>query len=343
MYLGAMKPVLGFIIVTYAQPLQTLHLCRRLGEMFGDPPIAIHHDFSQCDLDLSAFPPFVRFVERWVRTGWGTISVVDAQLAAMRLLFDTAAPDWCINLSSADYPIQTGEQILRDLQGAEADAFFMLRRVQDQGQRFVNEGLGELAFDHPRYSQSAFNRYVALPLLSPKTARRLRQPNETWVLRSKFLINTFTPFGSERLQCFGGDAWYTISRRVAYIVMDQTPFWTCLYDHYKKRSLPEESFFHTILGNTPDLRLNDNNLRYADWRGCYAHPRTLGHSDIPMLLQSTDHFARKLPFDVALLAELDAAVEAKDRRSRNGRADPGYPACSTRDQPGNLSQSYEQV
>ncbi len=188
-----MKPIIGFFIVTYSQPQQLLHLCRKLGDMFGDPPIAVHHDFSQCDLDVTVFPPHVSFVRQWVRTGWGMISVVDAQLAAMRLLYEKADPDWCINLSGTDYPIQTREQIRHDLRETTVDGFFMLRPVEDQGERFVNAGLGELAFDHPRYSQSAFNRYVAIPLLSPQLARKLKQPCEAWVLRSKFLVKRLTP------------------------------------------------------------------------------------------------------------------------------------------------------
>ena len=305
-----MDPVIGFVIVTFSQPTQLLHLCRRLGEMFGDPPIAVHHDFSQCDLDVTQFPSCVSFVRRWVRTGWGSMSVVDAQLAAMRLLCEKANPEWCTNLSGSDYPIQTRERILEDLHRTNVDAFFNLRAVEDRGERFVNAGLGELAFDHPRYSQSAFNRYVAIQLLSPKLAHKLKQPCEAWVLRSKYLIRRLTPFGVS-LRCFGGDGWFTANRRVMRMFMEQTPLWQQLYEHYKTRSLPEESFFHTLLGNSPGYQLSDNNLRYADWRGCYAHPRVLGRKDFPRLLSSSKHFARKFPFDPLLLAELDTAVAAR--------------------------------
>ena len=305
-----MKLSLGFVVVTYSVPEQTLNLCRRLGKLFGDPPIAIHHDFSQSDLKTSDFPPFVHFVKNWVRTGWGEMSVVDAQLAAIRLLYEKADPDWCTNLSATDYPIQSRESILADLANSDADAFFDLRIVRDQGQPFVNEGLGELAFNHPRYLQSAWNRYVAVPLLTPALARRIGKPVESSVLRSPSLIRRKTPFDGS-IECFGGDAWFTINRRVAKFFDTETPFRQKLYKHYGSRSIPEESFYHTLLGNTPGFRLVDDCLRYTDWLGCYAHPRTLSYEDVPRLIASPKHFARKFAFDPELFAVIDAAVATK--------------------------------
>ena len=305
-----MKPSVGFVFVTYSLPRQTLNLCRRLGELFGDPPIAIHHDFSQCDLETTKFPPFVHFVKQWRRTSWGSMSVVDAQISALRLLYEKADPDWCTNLSSTDYPIQSGENILADLHNSSADAFLDLRIVRDHGQPYVNEGLGELAFNHPRYSQGAWNRYVAIPLMTPALARRARTPVEAWVLRSPWLIKRATPFNGS-IECFGGDAWFTINRRVAQFVLAETPFRQTLHRHFRSRSTPEESFLHTLLGNTPGFRIANDCLRYTDWRGCYAHPRTLGHDDLPRLIASPKHFARKFHDDPNMFAAIDAAVATK--------------------------------
>ncbi len=305
-----MKPIIGFILVTFNQPEQTLFLCRRLGQMFGDPPIAIHHDFSQSELDRSRFPLNVTFVEHWHRTSWGSIAVLNAQLAALRVLRQVADPDWYVSLSTTDYPIQSGAQILSDLAHAQADVFVDMRSIHDLGQPFVNEGLGEMAFNHPRYLQSAFNRYVAIPLISSSLARRFKQPQEAWVLRSPALIKRFTPF-KDGVQCFAGDTWFTASRRAVNLFLEETPLWRRLHRHFGSRAVPEEAFYQTLLGNSGTLRISHNNLRYTDWQGCYAHPRVLGRGDVPRLLKSTHHFARKFAFDPQFFAELDQAVEAK--------------------------------
>lgn len=307
-----MKPTIGFVLVTYNEPQQTTFLCRRLSEMFGDPPIAIHHDFSQSNLDRSKLPGNVSLVEPFLRTCWGSMTVVDAQIAAMRLLYATGDPDWMVTLSAADYPIQTAERILTDLSSSVYDAFFDLRAVHDLGERYVNEGLGALAFDHPRYSQGAFNRYAAIPLISTRLARKIGQPQEAWVCKSRSLIRRFTPFDGT-LTCYGGDFWFAANRRVGRFLLEETPVWRTLYEHFKRRSTPEESFYHTLLGNTPGFRICPDNFRYTDWTGCYAHPRTLVKGDLPKLLRSTDHFARKFPYDPELFHSIDKAVANKHK------------------------------
>jgi hypothetical protein len=75
--------------------------------------------------------------------------------------------------------------------------------------------------------------------------------------------------------------------------------------------VPEESFYHTLLANSASYKVCPDNKRYTDWRGCYAHPRTLGRDDFPQLLESTDHFARKFPFDPEVFRDLDQAVSQK--------------------------------
>ena len=307
-----MRPSIGFILVTHRQPEQILHLCSRLGEMFGDPPIAIHHDFSQDLLEETRFGPNVRFVHPHFKTDWGGFSVVRAQLAALELLYSFANPDWVVLLSAADYPIQTADRILGDLEQTPFEAFVDLRPIRDLGVPFHNGPLGEFPFEKTLYLQCAFNRYVAYPLLSRQWARRLKTPLESWVLKWPWLCRRTTPF-TEELRCFGGDAWFTVNRRVAQFFLEDTPLRQRLLKHYEHRASPEESIYHTMLGNTPGFRLAPKNLRYTDWKGGYAHPRTLGREDFQRLLASNDHFARKFAYDQELLHELDELVGQKPK------------------------------
>ena len=115
----SMLPSIGFVILSYNSPDQTVFLCKKLSAMFGDPPIALHHDFGQCSLDRSSLPSNVRVVEKWFATNWGTFPVVEANFAAIRLLYSFADPDWCVSLSTADYPIKTTKQILEFLKATD--------------------------------------------------------------------------------------------------------------------------------------------------------------------------------------------------------------------------------
>lgn len=306
-----MKPPLGFVLVTYNSPEQTLFLCERLNAMFGNPPIVIHHDFSQSPLNTALFPGNIRFVERWIRTKWGSMTVIDAQLSTLRLLYSEFDPDWFVTLSTTDYPIQTADSILEELHDSTFDAYMDSRPVKNLHMPIKNEGLGGMStFQHPMWPQVAYNRYVAIPLCSPAMARRLRTPSEKLCLPFSFLTKRMTPFRGS-VTCHGGDSWFTANRRVAHLLLEETPLWRDLHRHYEKRSVPEESFYHTLLANSAGYKVCPDNKRYTDWRGCYAHPRTLGRDDFPQLLESTDHFARKFPFDPEVFRDLDQAVSQK--------------------------------
>ncbi len=82
--------------------------------------------------------------------------------------------------------------------------------------------------------------------------------------------------------------------------------------HYSGRFIPDESLPHTVLCNQPDLKISKDNLRHTDWSQGRYNPKTLGMEDVPRILASGSHFARK--FDLVKGAEvfdaIDAAVDA---------------------------------
>ncbi|GAA3757060.1 glycosyltransferase [Terriglobus aquaticus] len=309
-----MKPPIGFVLVTHTAPAQAIRLCHRLNHMFGDPPIAIHHDFGKAALNRADFPANVRFVDQWVNSGWGTIGVVDSLMAALRLLYTDrndgwGDPDWFVSLSAADYPIQTAEHILHQLQNSSVDGYLDNREITYASSAYSSERPGgAFPFAQPRYQQLAFRRYVAIPYLPYTIARRFDVPAERYCFTAPWLIRRFTPF-HDGLRCFAGDAWMTMRRKVAHLLLANDPTWQRLHRHFASRPSPEEAIYHTFLLNRADVRLDAKNLRYTDWRGQHAHPRTLGEHDVPLLLRSADHFARKFPDDAALLQRLDQQVE----------------------------------
>ena len=308
-----MAPKIGFVATTFRRPEQTLYLCERLTEMFGAAPIAIHHDFSQCDLDAAAFPSNVRFVKHWVATAWGSVSVVEATLRAYELLQEMPGgdPDWVVSLSAADYPIKTGERILSDLEGADVDAFMDMRRIVGRSERGNEQDLGDYPFRQPHFRQLAYKRYVAMPVIPLEAAREYQISVERYSLTWGWLTDLVTPFGDE-LHCYAGDAWITVNRRVVRLFLTDDWRRRKLLRHYRGRTVPEESFWHTLVGNTPEIRVSTENLRYTNWRGCCAHPRMLGREDLDELLGSPAHFARKFAFNPALLEEIDVAVARND-------------------------------
>jgi hypothetical protein len=302
------KPPIGFVLATHANPAQILFLCEQLNSRFDHPPISIHHDFGQTPLNTAEFPANVSFVQDWLKTGWGRSSFALGEKRAIRDLYKTADPDWFVNLSGADFPIRPARSILEELYSGPFDAYLDHRRIALSRVPFPPEGLGAASFSHPAWITLAFERYMAIGFGFYKLATRLGWKKKAIYLRSSFLIRHFTPFDGT-LQCYAGDHWFVANRKSAHALLDDSETNRKLTEHFIRRPNSDEAIFHSMLGNTPGLRLSPKSKRYSDWTGCWSHPRTLTEADFPALLASGDYFARKFDFNPELLHKLNQAVD----------------------------------
>jgi len=280
---------IGFIILSHRNPEQLVKLLNRLNSMFNDPPIVCHHDFSQCDLVTTGFPPSVRFVRDYIKTSWGGFSLVVATLAALRLLYDNAsAPEWFVLLSASDYPTKDADTILDELGQSSYDAYIQYLAIgPDVGRGDVDTNDERWKTSHHRYMK----KYLTLPSLS------LSRGFETWRYELPGVATRrLLPF-SERFRCYAGWQWFTANVKCAKYILKGHRKHRALDRHYRGIPVPDESYFQTILLNNPSLRICGNNLRYTDWSNKGSHPKTLGFEDLPQVFASGAHFARK--FDIA--------------------------------------------
>lgn len=309
--MGQQTPI-GFVLLSFNLPEQTIHLCRRLTEMFGPVPIALHHDFGQCDLDRSQLPSGVHLVTPSLATKWGTFPVVEANLAALRLLYTVANPDWCVSLSTADYPVKSAHRILADLAATPYDAFLDHRLVVNQASDATQPRDQSKAFADPAWVTLAYKRYVALNLNPDRLTWRFPSLHRDRIVRGRLVERLFTPFG-KRFRPYAGDAWYTLNRRAASLLAAETAQLSRLRRHYRNRRVPEESIYQTILCNHSELAICPDNLRYTDWRQGGTSPKYLEACDIPAMIASQAHFARKFAFSEPLFAQVDKAVQEAEQ------------------------------
>lgn len=299
-----MAPPIGFVIVTYRDPPQLVRLATRLQELYGrDAPIAVHHDFDKCAFDTAILPPGVQVVRPHVVTRWGHWSVVEGGLRAMRLLHAGAAgPDFTVLLTGADYPVAPAERVLQDLRGNGADAYIHHSEVTVWGWDrrrppgplglSVNEGWGN--------QKATYRRYY--PTIYRPLGIRIK-------VRNPFVAPLLTPFrGAYR--CYAGEAWFTLGRRAVESLLHTRDHDERIVRWFAERPVPEEGFAHTVLRNDPGLRIDRRHFRYIDWRNPVPrpHPRDLQVEDVPAILASGAHFARKFDVDAPALDALDAAL-----------------------------------
>src|SRR5215472_3231899 len=152
-------PSIGFLLLTHANEGQVLRLAETLSELFDDPPVVCHHDFSRTNVATSRFPSNVRFVRPHVKTNWGTISLVHAMLRALQTLYEKDAPDWFYFLSGSDYPIKDCNVIVRELRSSPYDAYIRLQKIDH---RRVPERvrLDTGGPDSASYVRLAYQRYI---------------------------------------------------------------------------------------------------------------------------------------------------------------------------------------
>jgi len=300
---------IGFVLMTHTQPEQVACLCKRLSKMFGNPPIAIHHDYSQSHLDPAILPAQVQLVKNWVPTAWGKPVLLDAYFKALRLLYESSAPDWAVCLSGADYPVCSAQQILADLGETKADAWLDFREISEGCVQPADANSIAATYKTEQWMKTARDRYVAFDLIPFRIRKHIGMRNRTVFVRHPVLTRLFAPF-SPKFRPFAGDFWHSINRRAAEALLDDTEESRALHRFYqKRRPIPDESYVQTILLNRPELTIENNNRRYAIWLKNARSPRPIGHGDIPDMLASGAHFARKFPLDLELYAEVDRCVE----------------------------------
>ncbi|VXD15218.1 Core-2/I-Branching enzyme [Planktothrix serta PCC 8927] len=263
--------------------------------MFNYPTIVCHHDFSKCDLSVDKLPQNISFVRPHIETSWGDFSIVEATIQAIKLMYESAnSPDWFILLSGSDYPIKTAKEILSDLTSSQYDAHIhheeIIYKVYKQNVKM------SLIWQLLAYQRYCSYELFSIPFLNPLKIR----------LEHPLLTKPFLPF-SEKLRCFAGSQWFSANQRAADYIIKFHHQKNALTSHYRRRMFTDESYFQTILANAPHLKLKNDDYRYVDWSTQGAHPKTMEMEDLPNLLSSSCHFARKFDIDVDsnILDQLD--------------------------------------
>ncbi len=297
-----MTPTVGFILVTYNKPHQIVRLVNTLNRMFDHPPVVCHHDFSQSDLPPDLLPKNVTLVRPHVVTRWGSFTVIEATIRALELMYGTsAAPDWFVFLSAADYPIKPARQILHDLASSPYDVHIRHERIAYN------------AYERD-WQRLCYERYCSVRLSLPCLNRKLRWTKRQVLLKHPVLTAPFVPF-SKHLRCFAGEHWFCAKRRAAEYLIELYRTKPALAAHFRKREryaiVPEESYYQTVFCNAPGLKVQNDNWRYIDWSQGGRSPKTLSSDDLPGILASSAHFARKFDLDTdpRILDTLDTVIQ----------------------------------
>lgn len=288
-------PPIGFVLLVnpFNALGQSKRLIRTLNRMFGDPPIACHHDFGKNPRFIEDCPANVRLVRPHVATKWGDFSCVEAMIRALRLLYERSdGPRWFAFLSGSDYPIKPAATILRELAESEYDGHIEHRLVSEGDLAYPPDESCLQTWKGESWLRQCHRRYCSRRVDLPGINRYLRPSKRTLWLEHPVFTKGHLPFSPE-FKCYAGEVWFCANDRCARSILKFYETDRRVTVHYRKTLVPEESYLQTVLGNDRSLTLSQNYLRYVDWTSGRSNPRLLTEADLPHLAQSGAHFARK--------------------------------------------------
>ncbi|MDZ8189625.1 MAG: beta-1,6-N-acetylglucosaminyltransferase [Nostoc sp. ChiSLP02] len=268
--------------------------------MFNYPVIVCHHDFDKCDLSVDALSKNVLLVRPHIKTEWGGFTLIEATIKSLQLMYETPdAPDWFVLLSGADYPIKSANQILDDLGSNPYHAYIQYEQITyDIYKQDLKPNMLWLKNSYQRYCTKSFSLNYS--------KKYFGQLNIEICLEHPLLTKAFLPF-SKKFACFSGSQWFCANCKAAEYIIDFHNQKNAVTLYYEKLKYTDESYFQTILANAPHLTLKNDRRRYIDWSTGGPHPKVLLMEDLPNLLASSAHFARKFDIDIDsnILDELD--------------------------------------
>ena len=232
---------IAYLLFAYKNP----KLIQRTIECLADEDCSffVHIDAK---IDIAQFASIrsnnVHFTNRRILVGWAEFSGVEAILLLIREAL--AAPqhhDYFVLLSGSEYPVRSREYIQKFLQKNRGQEFITMSKMPAPGK----------------------------PLSRINT---LRYPTSRPVLR--FLFRVLAKFGLAQrdyrkhlggLEPYAGITWWTLSREACQYVVDFKERDQILIKFLENTFAPEESYIHTVLGNSPFKQRARRNLLFEDW------------------------------------------------------------------------------
>jgi hypothetical protein len=295
---------IAYLVLAHANPK---HLERMVGALSSEESSFFVHIDKKTDIaNFKAISQRnVRFTSKRVPVYWGEYSMVEAILILIEQALDsTDRCDYCVLLSGSDYPIRSRHYIHDVLTRNSGTQFISIARVP--------------------------TAEAGLPLAK---INRMGIPSSRPLL--KFLMKGCARLGlAERdyrnhlgtLQPFGGSTWWALTRDACEHILNFANENNSVCNYFKYTYSSDETFFHTILGNSVFQGRIRRSLMYDDWSAGGVHPEMISEKHLAFFeaqeqVRLDDAFgpgellfARKFSDNsVSLIEKIDEMIVLKDR------------------------------
>lgn len=268
----------AYIILAHKNLDHLTRLLERLND--GNSHFFIHIDLkTELLLDHDLLNKANITLVKRISTRWGGFSLAEATLIAMKAVKESGIDFKSISLlSGQDYPIKSNKEIDQFLSSSKFSIFLDYFPLPNY-RRWLSGGTY-------RYKKYFFGT-TTIAFFFSKTLN---------------LLSTLMPIFSRKLpfhlRPYCGSQWWTIDQYALHYILDYIEHNPEYYRFHKFTFAPDELFFHIILLNAKDERIQESitndNLRYMKWlKYENPHPEVLTKEDLPNLYASHSLFARK--------------------------------------------------
>jgi hypothetical protein len=300
---------IAYLILAHDTPNHLRRLVRALDSRNAAFFIHVDHkaDISRFRDTLSQAN--VRFLENRVAIHWGEFSIVQATINLMLEALNYAPHvHYLCLLSGSDYPLRSPQYI---------EAFLS----QNQGREFIN--LVPMPCEAVNKPLERLQEY------------RLQTPNDSQFIRRavaclNYLINNRLRLRRDHLKAleglvpYAGSQWWTLTVAASRYILSFIDSKPDVLRFFRNVSIPDESFFQTVIGNSEFAKRVARNLTFTDWSRPASNPALIDMHHLYTLLNTGlivgDNaygrgellFARKFPEDSSLLTDfIDAHFRGK--------------------------------
>ena len=234
-----------------------------------------------------------------IDTQWGNISQVDATLSLLRYSHQYGYFDFYWLCSGQDFPITSIKKIVDYFELHPKNVFLNLFNSNNSGLSKENHYTKRVAIYFPLWmlGKESWKRiikrlYIEITGGYYHTFRwaRRRQP--------------------ENLRFFWGSQWICVSHQALSWVLSYLNKNSEYYQFMRNCSCPDESFFQTLIMNSPFAKDRKDYLHYIDWSEGKSSPKILRTSDYKKIVSCKKLMARKFDetVDSTIIAEIEKEI-----------------------------------
>lgn len=222
--------------------------------------------------------------ERRVDVRWGQYSMVEATLQLIELAERTDQYDYYWLCSGQDFPIKRTDEIYEFLSNKNCNFISIAATRNNPVDGYSNTELDKRC------------EVVYPNWLIGKTyvKRGLKKLYNIATGGTGYTFRLFRRIPPCDLKLYFGSQWWCLNRETIEWVSQFVDRHPEVCEYYKKTLCSDESFFHTLVMNSPFVNHLESNLVYMDWSNGDNSPKVLTDTDFDRMMGSGKLLARKV-------------------------------------------------